>query len=74
MVCLFLLHLFVTPPNVEMHRKVAEHIRKYDTLPEIVEKRVGHVERAKGTLANTILRLKSKKKTDEGQQNICWTM
>ena len=40
--------------KVETHRRVAEHIGKYDTLQEIIEKRkprwFGHVIGAKGTL------------------------
>ena len=45
-------------PNVEVHRRVAEHIGKYDTLLEIVKRKLrwfGHVTRAKATLGNTIL-------------------
>ena len=45
--------------DVEMHKSVEEHIGKYETLLEIVKRRkgrwFGHVVRANGTLAITIL-------------------
>ena len=56
-----LLHLHCTTQttNVEIRRGVVEHTGKYDTLLEIIMKmtlrQFGHVVRAKGTLANTIL-------------------
>ena len=66
-------------PNVEIHRRVAEHIGKYDTLLEIVKKRklrwFGHVVRVKGTLLNTILQSKVEVKDhEEGQQDSGWTI
>ena len=47
--------------NLEIHRRVAEHIGKYDTLVEIVKRKAiwsGRVVWAKRTLVRSILHVK----------------
>ena len=65
--------------NVEIHGRFAEHFGKYDTLLEIVKKRMvgwtGHAVTVKGTLANTVLQSRLHGKDhEEGQQDSGWTM
>ena len=60
---------------MEIHRRVAEHIGKYNTLLEIVTRKigwVGHVVRAKGTLANTILQRIGEGKISRGRPARQW--
>ena len=63
-------HYTTHTTNMEIHRRVAEHIGKYDILLKIVKKKLrwsGHVVRANGTPANAFLHGKVEGKRSRGR-------
>ena len=69
---LYFIIIIITPHIRTTWRYPGEHIGKYDTLLEIVKRKLrwfGHVVRVKGTLANNILQGKVEGKNHgEGQK------